>query len=77
MALVNSLVRKDLSRPTLHKGIEASYSFFEHDGRRLLQIDSFGTTEREMPGKKSQTLQFDDETASQLFAILKREFGFK
>jgi hypothetical protein len=48
------------------------------DGRltTLIQLDTFGSDERAMPGKKSQTMQFDRQQARQLWEILGREFGF-
>jgi hypothetical protein len=45
------------------------------DGRRYLQLDTHGSEEREIPGKISQTLQFDAERALQLKQILDRVFG--
>ena len=75
MALIRSFERKNMQRNSLHKPIGATYTPFEHDGRVLLQIDSYGTEDREMPGKKSQTFQLDREGATALFGILKREFN--
>jgi hypothetical protein len=45
-------------------------------GNGLLQLSTYGSGNREMPGKTSQTLQFTRETAAQLFLILKEEFKF-
>jgi len=74
MALIRRFERKAMERNALHDEIEATYSVFEHDDRVLLQIDSYGRAEREMPGKKSQTIQLDREGAVALFEIIKREF---
>jgi len=54
----------------------ASYTVFERDGRVLIQIDSYGREEREIPGKKSQSIQLDRDGAHALYTILKREFRF-
>ena len=75
MALVRSFERKTMDRNSLHDEIEASYSVFERDGRVILQIDTYGRESREIPGKKSQTLQLDRSGAEHLFSILKREFS--
>ncbi len=40
-------------------------------GSPIVQIDTYGSSERESPGKQSQTLQFGRETAAQLYAIFK------
>jgi hypothetical protein len=45
-------------------------------GAKLLQIDTYGSDVRQMPGKVSQTLQFDEARARQLWEVLGREFGF-
>lgn len=75
MALVKSFTRKYMERNSLHEEIEASYTAFERDGRVFIQIDTYGRDTREMPGKKSQTIQLDREGATALFNILKREFN--
>lgn len=76
MALIRNFERKEMGRTGLHDEIEATYSVFEYDGRTLLQIDSYGRPDREIPGKKSQTIQLDHEGARALFDIIKREFRF-
>jgi len=75
MAFIKGFQRKHMDRNSLHKEINATYTSFERDGRVLLQIDSYGTEERQVPGKKSQSIQIDKEGAVQLLHILKREFG--
>lgn len=77
MALLKRFDRKEMERNSLHDEIVASYTVFERDGRVLLQIDSYGREEREMPGKKSQSIQLDRDGAFQLYSILKREFQFE
>jgi hypothetical protein len=74
MALIRSFIRKHMDRNSLHDEIEATYTTFERDGRVFIQIDSYGRETREMPGKKSQTIQLDREGATALFNILRREF---
>lgn len=76
MALIRSLTRKDRDRASLHDEIEATYSTFKRDGRTLLQIDTYGRSTRQVPGKQSQTIQLDREGAEALYSILKREFSF-
>ena len=75
MALISHFERKHMERNSLHDEIEATYTVFEKDSRILLQIDSYGRESREKPGKKSQTIQLDRQGASELFAILRREFA--
>ncbi|MFN3608297.1 MAG: methionyl-tRNA formyltransferase [Hyphomonas sp.] len=77
MALIRKLEQKHMDRNSIHEEIEASYTVFERDGRTFLQIDSYGRTDREIPGKKSQTIQLDEVGAAQLYSILESSFGFK
>ncbi len=76
MALIRSFTEKRMQRNSLHDQIEATYSVFERDGRVVVQIDSYGRKTRELPGKKSQTIQLDRDGASQLYRILKSAFHF-
>jgi hypothetical protein len=61
---------------TLHDEVEAVYYFQERDGRRLLQISTFGRATRQEVGKVSQTFQLDEIAARELYGILKDRFGF-
>ena len=77
MALITKFNRKlERERMSTHQAIEADYTPFERDGRFLLQIETYGRKTREHPDKQSQTIQLDRESASQLYAILKKEFAF-
>jgi hypothetical protein len=40
----------------------------------IVQIDTFGSLDRDVPGKLSQTLQFDRESGIKMLAILKSAF---
>lgn len=77
MALIRKFDQKSMDRNSIHDEIEASYTVFERDGRTFVQIDSYGRGDREIPGKKSQTIQLDETGAEQLYSILKSSFGFK
>jgi len=65
-----------MERNSVHDEIDAKYAVFECDGRVFVQIDTFGRDTRDMPGKKSQTIQLDKEGAAALFNILKSAFHF-
>jgi len=74
MALIRRFEEKPMERNSIHEEIDASYSSFERDGRSFLQIDSYGRDSREIPGKKSQTIQLDRDAGIQLLKILKQTF---
>jgi hypothetical protein len=75
MALVRSFEPKTMERNALHKEIGASYSVFGDGEAKVLQIDTYGSEDRQIPGKKSQTLQLDRQGAENLLRIIQREFG--
>ena len=75
MALVRSFEQKEMSRNSLHKEISATYSVFGDGDIKVLQIDTYGSEDRQIPGKKSQSLQLDRQGAESLYLILKREFS--
>jgi hypothetical protein len=75
MALVTSLEKRDPQRVSVHSEVRGTLAVFEKDGTKIVQIDTYGRPDRAIPGKVSQTLQFNEESAKQLLAVLKREFG--
>jgi hypothetical protein len=75
MAIVRELRLIHLEKDSKHTEASASYSIVrEKDGTKLLQIDSYGSTDREVPGKKSQSIRFSTSAIRQLRRILKEEF---
>jgi len=40
----------------------------------IVQIDTFGSADREIPGKLSQTIQFDRDAGLRLLSILERAY---
>jgi hypothetical protein len=66
-----------MERNSVHDEIQARYTTFEREGRIFIQIDTFGRDSREIPGKKSQTIQLDRDGAFALYSILKQEFRFE
>ena len=79
MALVVSLEKEaDRTIRSVHPTqLPCKYMVGEFDGKRVLQLNTYGSVSREIPGKLSQTLQFDEAAALQLYRMLKSEFGFK
>ncbi len=65
-----------MNRFQLHDEVDAKVFVQEYDGRRLLQISTYGRDSRQFPGKLSQTFQIDEQAALALFNILKQEYGF-
>jgi hypothetical protein len=77
MALIKSFEEKRMDRNSIHDAIDATYTTFERDGRKFMQVDSSGRDTRKIHGKKSQTFQLDEKSARQLFDILRDIFDFR
>ena len=55
--------------------MDCTYSVFEDGkGNKYLQIDTYGSKSRKIPGKKSQSIRFSPEAIEQLKEILKNNF---
>lgn len=78
MALITKFEPKAQASGQLQRThVIGHYKVFSHDGqKRVLQIDTLGSAEREIPGKVSQTIQLSEASAEQLWKILGDTFGF-
>ena len=78
MALVVSLEKDTRDFRALHPTeLVCRYIVAERDGRKVLQLNSYGSSGREVPDKLSQTLQFNEESARQLYSLLAKEFALE
>jgi len=76
MALVRKLEKVSLQVEKVHGEVNCTYTAFRAaDGKAYFQIDTYGSPERKLKGKKSQTVQLDEGAAKQLIALLKSEFS--
>jgi hypothetical protein len=76
MANVRQLERVALGRDGLHRDVECTYSIVvDAHGDRWLQLDTYGSKERKMPGKKSQSIRLAPEAIKQLKLILAEDFS--
>ncbi len=75
MALVENLIEGFKDRQSIHKQTEATY-FLVHDkdGQKYLQIDTYGSDERAIPGKVSQSIQFSPKAIEHLKKIFEKNF---
>ena len=71
MALVKQIVRGDLKTRAKHSEVECTYAIVTEDsGERILQLDTYGSNVRRIPGKKSQSLRFGKQGLERLKAII-------
>jgi hypothetical protein len=74
MALITEFTELHKERSHVHGPVECGYAVFEHDGTRYLQLDTYGSGERQIPGKTSQSIQFDATSAAQLKMLIDETF---
>ncbi|MEU2856227.1 hypothetical protein [Streptomyces syringium] len=74
MAFINEFLEVDSDVQRLHGPVVCGYRTFTVDGRPVLQLDTYGSVERQIPNKVSQSLQLDVEGARVLRDILLETF---
>lgn len=74
MALIEKFEERPLTPARLHGGVICGYKATEVEGLRILQLETYGSPDRQYPGKVSQSLQLDREAARQLKRILELSF---
>lgn len=62
-------------RNMVHEKVYTTYSTFNSCGKYYVQIDTYGRSDREQPGKISQSIQLDEKSAKFVFDLLKAEFN--
>ena len=80
MARINldTIRKNDKDRNTVHTPVTATYTVFDTvDGEHYVQIDTYGKNDREIPGKESQSIQFDKERTKVLVDLLKKNLIYK
>ena len=78
MAVIINFKCEEQSRSSRHPtDVNCKYFVLERDGYKLLQLNTYGSTEREIPDKVSQTIQLDSTAARQLWEIIGKEFNLK
>ncbi|WP_027188577.1 hypothetical protein [Desulfovibrio cuneatus] len=74
MALIKKIQPINLTKDSPHTDVVATYSIIKSNGATFLQIDTYGSQERQEAGKKSQSMRFDREVALQFKAIIESTF---
>lgn len=75
MALVSVIESSQKERQAVHRPTRCLSSVVvARDGQRYIQLDTYGSDEREHPEKISQSIQFDKAGAGQLLQLLKQTF---
>jgi hypothetical protein len=75
MALIAQLKEIPKARQTVHKRVECGYSVFTGpDGQRYVQLETFGSKGRKMPGVTSQVIQLNESSAAELKRLIEQTF---
>ena len=74
MALISRFEARPLAPPHLHQPVLCGYNAVTVEGTPILQLETYGSDDRAMPGKVSQVIQLDEAGARELKAIIERAF---
>lgn len=74
MARIKSFREVSSERNSAHTVVECGWKSFNINGERLLQLDTYGTVDREIPEKVSQSIQLDRAAAEQLVRLIRSAF---
>lgn len=71
MALINALTHQPINGSSTHSEVDCTYSIISNaDGSKSLQLDTYGSKTRKIPGKKSQSLRFTRAALDELKKII-------
>jgi hypothetical protein len=74
MAFIGSFETRPLDPKRVHGEVLCGYACVSIGSRRILQLETYGFVNRQMPDKVSQSIQLDENGARELKAILERSF---
>jgi hypothetical protein len=74
MAVVREFQLKDLDRVSTHSEVNATISLVESDGEKFVQIDTYGSKDRAMPNKISQSVRLTKAAFDQLSQFAAKHF---
>lgn len=75
MALITRFEKVEKERNSVHAPVECGYlTFTGSDGARYLQLETYGSSERKLRDKVSQSIQLDESAAAELRRILDSAF---
>jgi hypothetical protein len=74
MALVREFTHVPKDSARVHDPVECGWMIFGRDGATYVQLDTYGSGDRQILGKVSQSIQLDEAAAVELLTILRRAF---
>ena len=77
MAIVKSFKKRNIENLAEHTEVDATYSIIIINDVKYLQIDTYGSSERKLQGKVSQSLRLSESSLSELLRIIRDEVGIR
>lgn len=74
MALIAEFLEAHTDRASIHGPVQCGWRVFESGGVTILQLDTYGSDQRKIPDKVSQTIQLNREGAQVLLSLIRRAF---
>lgn len=74
MAFVTRFLKVPVSNGRRHSDCECGWSVTRRDGATVVQLDTYGSSDRKLASKVSQSLQLDEAGAAELMAIIQDAF---
>mgnify|MGYP001447539517 CR=1 FL=1 len=69
---IDTIKKLDKEHYSVHEKVVTTYSVFKVDEKKY--VHTYGKSSREIPGKISQSIQIDKESAIYIVDMLRREF---
>jgi len=74
MAIVRRFAEEPAARDTKHTECAGKLRAVESGGEKFIQIDTYGSADREMPGKVSQSLRLSEDAVQQIIRMAANHF---
>jgi hypothetical protein len=74
MAIVRKFTEEPVARDTKHTECTGKLRSVESGGEKFIRIDTYGSADREMPGKISQSLRSSQDAVQQIIRMAARHF---
>ena len=74
MARIAQFTEKTSDTHKIHKDVRCGYKIFQVEGETILQLDTYGSTERQELDQMSQSIQLDEDAAEYLLRLIHHAF---
>lgn len=74
VGLITEFLYRPDSLPNYRTEVQCGWNVVHADGRTLLRLETYGSAERQVQGKRSQSMELDEQAAAELMKILRDAF---